>query len=598
MNKITKKMFTAILSVTFSLVALGTVTFAWFTLTNVTTIDYFDVGVSTDTGIEVALGNKNEWFSDVPKGEINAYLSEILFNQGFKGLKNVTSKDGKTFYNREDASYANELDAINGGFVEFDLRFRSLVSDQEIFLSPETTMTGNRIEWVSDARFTNGRGEQIIVGQTVPYYVANAARLSVDDGEGEGEIFVYELPDGTLGDEIDLWEFGNTAHSSFEDKPISDGAVNYYNRKHSLNPISTNGVTLAPAKTSFLGADPVAVIKEGNPVNGYFETSVTVRIWIEGWDADAIDALLTSNSLVKYISVKLQFTTTKPIGYTEEIHVERADGSYTLVKSKEFFAEVDQEVTPTLVKPTTYPDELYEKDEDASNSKGKVLADNSLVLMQFFERTKFEVSFNLNGGEIVNPTATEIKHGFTVTNTPTPTRTGYEFTGWFIDEEATKQFEEMPPNNLIVYAGWKIRKITISFNSNGGSPVTAITEDYNTGVNQPSVPEKEGHTFVGWYTDDGTFEEEYTFTTMPAEDIELFAKWDVNKYTITFVTNGGDEIDQMLIEYGTELESLPVPTFEGNNFEGWFTDDELTEPFELPANMPAENITLYAKWSE
>jgi hypothetical protein len=385
MNKITKKMFTAILSVTFSLVALGTVTFAWFTLTNVTTIDYFDVGVSTDTGIEVALGNKNEWFSDVPTDEINAYLSEILFDQGFKGLKNVTSKDGKTFHNREDASYANELDAINGGFVEFNLRFRSLVSDQKIFLSPETTMTGNRIEWVSDAIFTNGRGKQITVGQKVPYYVANAARLSVDDGDGEGEIFVYELPDGTLGDEIDLLEFGNTAHSSLEDKhkPISDGAVNYYNRKHSLNPISTNGVTLAPAKTSFLGAYPVAVIKEVNPETGYFETSVTVRIWIEGWDADAIDALLTSNS---HISVKLQFTTTEPIGYTEEIHVERADGSY-LVKQKEFFAEAGQTVEATLQKTIPYLDNLYVKDEERSISKGIVRADNSLVLKQIFKRT-------------------------------------------------------------------------------------------------------------------------------------------------------------------------------------------------------------------
>jgi len=198
----------------------------------------------------------------------------------------------------------------------------------------------------------------------------------------------------------------------------------------------------------------------------------------------------------------------------------------------------------------------------------------------------------------VDPTVTEIKHGFTVTNTPTPTRTGYEFTGWFIDEEATKQFEEMPTNDLPVYAGWKILQFTISFNSNNGEQVTSITQDYDTKVNQPSDPEKEGHTFAGWYTDDETFEEEYTFTTMPAEDIELFAKWDVNKYTITFVTNGGDEIDQMLIEYGTELEPLPVPTFEGNNFEGWFIDDELTVSFELPANMPAENITLYAKWSE
>lgn len=322
MNKITKKMFTAILSVTFSLVALGTVTFAWFTLTNITTIDSFDIDVSTTEGIEVAFGNKNEWFTEIDTPTMTGYLRETAL-KNFDGLKPVTSPDGVKFYTREDINQENSLiNPVSDGYVEFQLRFRSLIANTAIYLSPETVMSDPEgITWTSDAQFINSKGEEIKVGDKVTFYVANAARMSFDDGDdGAGNLFVYELPDNSYGDELDE-KFGNYSHSdnpSEEGKitPIANGAISYYNRKHSLNKLKDyEKIELARANTSFLGANPIAVTS--TLTDGYYETSITVRIWLEGWDADCMDPIVSgaNDNLVKKLRIRLQFTSNEPIGY-------------------------------------------------------------------------------------------------------------------------------------------------------------------------------------------------------------------------------------------------------------------------------------------
>ncbi|MBK8419012.1 InlB B-repeat-containing protein [Candidatus Villigracilis saccharophilus] len=68
---------------------------------------------------------------------------------------------------------------------------------------------------------------------------------------------------------------------------------------------------------------------------------------------------------------------------------------------------------------------------------------------------------------------------------------------------------------------------TITFNSNGGSAVGAITQPFGSAVSAPTAPTKTGNTFGGWYSDAG-LTTAYTFTTMPASDITLYAKWTVN----------------------------------------------------------------------
>jgi uncharacterized repeat protein (TIGR02543 family) len=92
----------------------------------------------------------------------------------------------------------------------------------------------------------------------------------------------------------------------------------------------------------------------------------------------------------------------------------------------------------------------------------------------------------------------------------------------------------MPAYDLTLYAKWIINQYTISFDSNEGSAVPSITQDYATTTELTSST-KEGYTFAGWYIDEG-LTTPYTFTTMPAYDLTLYAKWIINQYTIKYYT--------------------------------------------------------------
>ena len=160
---------------------------------------------------------------------------------------------------------------------------------------------------------------------------------------------------------------------------------------------------------------------------------------------------------------------------------------------------------------------------------------------------------------------------------PTLTREGYTFKGW--DKEIP---ETMPAENMIITAQWEINQYTITFDTNGGSEIPPITQDYGTEITAPDKPTRKGYTFKGW---DKEIPE-----TMPAENITVKAQWEINQYTIAFDTNGGSEIAPITQDYGTEITTPDNPTRKGYTFKGW---DK-----EIPETMPAENITITARWKD
>ena len=160
---------------------------------------------------------------------------------------------------------------------------------------------------------------------------------------------------------------------------------------------------------------------------------------------------------------------------------------------------------------------------------------------------------------------------------PTLTRKGYTFKGW--DKEIP---ETMPAENITVKAQWGINQYTITFDTNGGNEIAPITQDYGTKITAPADPTRKGYTFKGW---DKEIPE-----TMPAENITVKAQWEINQYTITFDTNGGSEIAPITQDYGTAITAPDNPTRKGYTFKGW---DK-----EIPETMPAENITITARWKD
>ena len=201
-------------------------------------------------------------------------------------------------------------------------------------------------------------------------------------------------------------------------------------------------------------------------------------------------------------------------------------------------------------------------------------AENITVKAQW-EINQYTITFDTNGGSEIAPITQD--YGTEITAPDNPTRKGYTFMGW--DKEIP---ETMPAENITVKAQWEINQYTITFDTNGGSEIAPITQDYGTEITAPDNPTRKGYTFKGW---DKEIPE-----TMPAENITVKAQWEINQYTITFDTNGGSEIAPITQDYGTEITTPDNPTRKGYTFKGW---DK-----EIPETMPAENITITARWKD
>ena len=199
----------------------------------------------------------------------------------------------------------------------------------------------------------------------------------------------------------------------------------------------------------------------------------------------------------------------------------------------------------------------------------------ALTLYPVWNTNKYTIAFDTNGGSEIAPITQD--YGTEITAPDNPTRKGYNFKGW--DKEIPKT---MPAENITVKAQWEINQYTITFDTNGGSEIAPITQDYGTEITAPDNPTRKGYTFKGW---DKEIPE-----TMPAENITVKAQWEINQYTITFDTNGGSEIAPITQDYGTEITAPDNPTRKGYTFKGW---DK-----EIPETMPAENITITARWKD
>ena len=192
-----------------------------------------------------------------------------------------------------------------------------------------------------------------------------------------------------------------------------------------------------------------------------------------------------------------------------------------------------------------------------------------------WEINQYTITFDTNGGSEIAPITQD--YGTAITAPANPTRKGYTFKGW--DKEIP---ETMPAENMTVKAQWEINQYAITFDTNGGSKIAPITQDYGTAITAPADPTRKGYTFKGW--------DKEIPKTMPAENITVKAQWEINQYTITFDTNGGSEIAPITQDYSTAITAPADPTRKGYTFKGW---DK-----EIPKTMPAENITITARWRD
>lgn len=329
MRKLTTKLLFAIISAAFALVALGTTTFAWFTISNTASVSQFSAQVTAGQGLEISLDGTN-FYTTIPASVIQAKIDSLNVT-----LKDVTSPDGKKMYYLDDDDEITYGETSNP-YIEFDLYVRSPVALTEVKLSSVSfsSNTGNAT-WTPDTIFVNAKGklvvpyidaaalkaaapalieagiikdfevdseEETLVSVTYrndnifpvgniefgpkAYYAEDALRLSISDGV---TTVVYQKADET------------TTNTLLGAAPIPNGMVDYYYNKNRINLIETyTSITLPDTKT-LSSPEKVTTLGDANST-----TTLKVRIWVEGWDPDTFNAILTQDI---YVSLSLTSAT-------------------------------------------------------------------------------------------------------------------------------------------------------------------------------------------------------------------------------------------------------------------------------------------------
>ncbi len=257
-------------------------------------------------------------------------------------------------------------------------------------------------------------------------------------------------------------------------------------------------------------------------------------------------------------------------------------------------------------------DDYYYRFEKWSPDLYKVDKDQKYVavfdkIAKEVEDETYTVTFNSNGGSEVK--AQEVENGKTVAKPTNPTRDGYTFKGWYTDSALTKEydFKTVVTGNLTLYAKWEkveeaATKVTVTFNSNGGSAVASQTVDEGAKVTKPGDPTRDGYTFGGWYTD-VALTTRYNFESAVTTNLTLFAKWnevieeDPKTYTVSFVLpEGCNPINSQIIEAGGLVVEPEAPKLEGYNFICWCIDEEKEVEFDFKTKVNS-NLVLYAKFN-
>lgn len=273
------------------------------------------------------------------------------------------------------------------------------------------------------------------------------------------------------------------------------------------------------------------------------------------------------------LTLTAHWTARDDTSYTVEHYDQNADGTYPAKPSR---TEALTGTTAAQVTAEAKALEHYHADEGNSGAvlTGTVAADGSLVLKRYYARDTFALTF-VNGEQ----RNTDTKRWGAAIVVPSLKKTGYTLS-W--DKEIPAA---MPTEDSTFTAVWTVKRYTLTFDTDGGSEIAPITQDYGTAVTAPADPTRTGYTFSGW---DKAIPE-----TMPAEHTTITARWSVNRYTITFDTDGGSAVSAITKNYGAAVSAPTAPTKTGYTFAGWHLGDA---PYTF-STMPAESITLTARWT-
>jgi uncharacterized protein (TIGR02145 family)/uncharacterized repeat protein (TIGR02543 family) len=211
---------------------------------------------------------------------------------------------------------------------------------------------------------------------------------------------------------------------------------------------------------------------------------------------------------------------------------------------------------------------------------------------------KYAVTFDSKSGSAVS--AQSIEHGGKATLPTAPTRANYTFGGWYKDTLYTAAWDfavDTVMSAITLYAKWTLNIYAVTFDSKGGSAVSAQSIEHGGKLTEPTAPTRANHTLVGWYKDTlYTAEWDFADDTVTSA-ITLYAKWTLDKYAVTFDSKSGSAVSPQSIEHGGKATLPTAPTRANYTLVGWYKEDKYTNVWDFAVDTVTSAITLYAKWT-
>ena len=231
------------------------------------------------------------------------------------------------------------------------------------------------------------------------------------------------------------------------------------------------------------------------------------------------------------------------------------------------------------------------------DSEGAKVSDTNKMPASDIELTadwtinQYKVSFDTNGG-IESYDERSYDYNSLLNDLPTPTKKGYTFLGWYNGENKVEEDYRLGAKDINLRAEWSINSYRLNYETDCDTTIESKLLEFGSAIGELPILSKIGHTFINWVTSEGT--EVDKDTTISDSDMTIFAKWLVNKYTVSFNSGGGTPIESKEVNFGDKYGKLDKPTKHGYSFVGWYNGEDAVDESTI---MGDSNVNLTAKWS-
>lgn len=318
----------------------------------------------------------------------------------------------------------------------------------------------------------------------------------------------------------------------------------------------------------------------------------------KGWKADGTGEAQETVTIASGSTGNLSYTATwEKVEYT--VIFDSKEGSAVSQAGVKFEEKITKPTDPTK-EGYTFAGWFKETTLDNEWNFDNDVVTANITLYAKWTVNQYTATFDVNGGDSVDPAKITKNYQEELETLPVATRTGYSFAGWFTaatDGDEISATTKMPVNGATYYAHWTINQYTVKFDGNKGSDGAEIKKDYDAAIGELPTSTRTGYTFDGWYTEKSGGTKITEASKIPSKNTTYYAHWTINQYTVTFDGNGGSNGDAITADYDSELQTLPTSTREGYTFDGWYTAKTGGTKILTTTKMPLDGATYYAHWN-